>query len=367
MPSCRLAREAGHYRVVAVPFRDRARVKGVVMIADITPVAQLDWDSVGQRLYHVPFTLDGAWARLRLPLYIACAPQAGKTIVAIGGTHGDEYEGPVGLKNLINTFDPTTLVSGRLIVIPTLNVPAFKAARRESPLDGGNMNRAFPGKADGTLTSRLARFVTAEVLSRADVVIDIHSAGTGMEIARCASFHEVADPEQFRAMTETALLFGMPFVMVYSSGFGAGLLTEEAEALGKITIGGEFGYGASTDLQGVRWAHGGVLNVMRHFGLLDSPLENLVPPGVDRQRVVAATDIDRYITAPFRGISEPLVPLGAFVTKGTPVARLHNFDRIDEPGATIYADGDGYVLMRRFRAETEQGDMILVIGQERAK
>jgi len=337
------------------------------MIVDITPIERLDWDSAGRRLYHVPFTLDGAWARLRVPLYIACAPQPGKTIVAIGGTHGDEYEGPVGLKNLINTFDPTTLVAGRLIVIPVLNVPAFKAAQRASPLDGSNMNRAFPGKVDGTLTSRLARFVTDEVLARADVVIDIHAAGAGMEIARCASFHEVADPAQFRAMTETALLFGMPFVMVYSSGFGAGLLTEQAEALGKITIGGEFGYGAATDLQGVRWAHGGVLNVLRHFGLLASPLVNLVPPGVDRQRVVVATDIDRYITAPLRGISEPLVPLGAFVTQGTPVARLHDFDRIDEPGATIVADSDGYVLMRRFRAETEQGDMIMVIGQERTE
>ena len=335
------------------------------MIGEITPIGQIDWESVGGRLYHVPFTLDGAWARLRVPLYVACAPRPGKTIVAIGGTHGDEYEGPVGLKNLINTLDPATLVAGRLIVIPVLNVPAFKAARRESPLDGGNMNRAFPGKVDGTITSRIARFITDEVLSRADVVIDIHAAGTGMEIARCASFHEVADPAQARAMTETALLFGMPFVMVYSGGFGAGLLTEQAEALGKITIGGEFGFGASTDMQGVRWAHGGVLNVMRHFGLLDSPLVDLVPPGVDRQRVVVATDIDRYLTAPFRGISEPLVPLGAFVRRGEPVARLHDFDRIDEPGATITADGDGYVLMRRFRAEIEQGDMIMVIGEER--
>jgi N-alpha-acetyl-L-2,4-diaminobutyrate deacetylase len=137
------------------------------MIIDSTPIAQIDWDSTGRRLYQIPFTLDGAWARLRVPLYVACAPQPGKTVVAIGGTHGDEYEGPVGLKNLINTFDAASLVAGRLIVIPTLNVPAFKVARRESPLDGGNMNRAFPGSAGGTITSRIARFVTDEVLSRA--------------------------------------------------------------------------------------------------------------------------------------------------------------------------------------------------------
>ena len=63
----------------------------------------------------------------------------------------------------------------------------------------------------------------------------------------------------------------MPFVMVYTSGMGTALLTEEAEKMGKITIGGEFGFGASTDLDGVRWAHHGTLNVMRHNGLLDEP------------------------------------------------------------------------------------------------
>ncbi|HLZ08293.1 MAG TPA: succinylglutamate desuccinylase/aspartoacylase family protein, partial [Chloroflexota bacterium] len=203
-----------------------------------------------------------------------------------------------------------------------------------------------------------------ELLSRADVVIDIHAAGQTFEIVRSASFHQLNDPGLFARYRETALLFGMPFVMVYTSGMGTGLLTEESEAMGKITIGGEFGFGASADLDGVRWAHHGVLNVMRHHGLLDSPFESLRPPGLDRQRVVAQTDIDKYITAPADGIPEPLVPLGSFVRAGAPVVRLHDFDRIDEPGLMIPADDDGYVLVRRFRAETRQGDVVMVIGQE---
>ncbi len=147
------------------------------MIPDITPIRDVDWDAPGARWYHVPFTLDGTWGRVRVPLYVACAKQPGATIVAIGGTHGDEYEGPVGLKNLVQGLNPERLAAGRLIVIPVLNVPAFRAARRASPLDGGNMNRAFPGDSAGTITERIARFVTDEVLTRADVVIDLHSVG----------------------------------------------------------------------------------------------------------------------------------------------------------------------------------------------
>lgn len=335
------------------------------MILDSTPVNDIDWDSPGARFYHVPFTYDGTWGRVRVPLYVACAARPGRTVAAIGGTHGDEYEGPVGLKNLVQGFDPTALVAGRLIVIPVLNVPAFRADQRQSPIDGKNMNRAFPGSVTGTLTERIARFVSDEVFPRADVVVDIHAAGPGFQIAPCTSFHHLPDRSLFEETRRAAFLFGMPFAWVYTSGMGTGLLTEAAEALGKVTIGGEFGYGAAVDLAGVRWAHHGVLNVLRQYGLLPGPIENLVPPSVDRQRLVWATDIDRWITAPCAGVCEPLAPLGAFVTAGQPVARLHDFDRVDEPGVEIRADADGYVLVRRFRAVTEPGDVVMVIAQER--
>lgn len=334
------------------------------MILNTTPVSEIDWESPGGRYYHVPFTADNTWGRIRVPLYIACGPQPGPTVLAIGGTHGDEYEGPVGLKNLIQELDPLALVKGRFIVVPVLNVPAFKADRRDSPLDGGNMNRVFPGNTRGSITSRIARFVTDELLRRADVVIDLHSGGTGFEIARCMSFHQIDDPARYQEYKQVAMLFGTPFVMIYSSGMGTGLLTEEAEAMGKITIGSELGYGASTDLDGVRWAQHGTRNVLRHLGLLDEPVESLVASSLDRQRVISQTDIDRYITAPCEGISEPVAPVGAYVHAGDVVSRIHDFDRVDEPPIEIRADLDGYVMCRKFRARTAQGEVVMVIAPE---
>jgi predicted deacylase len=334
------------------------------MILDITPIDKIDWETPGARRYSVPFTLDGTWGRVRVPLYVACSGKPGKTVVAIGATHGDEYEGPVGLKNLISELDPNSLVSGRLIVIPVFNVPAFKADRRDSPIDGVNMNRAFPGNSNGTITSRMARFLTDHVLSKADVVIDIHSGGQGWQIVRCMSFHEVADPVAYQQFKKTAMLFGTPFVMIYTSGMGTGLLTEEAEKMGITTIGSELGFGASTDLDGVRWAHHGLLNVMRDNGLIEGAIESLTTPGLDRQRVIQALDIDRWVTAPADGIIEPVAALGSYVKEGDLVARLHDFDRWDEPATEIRADKEGYVMVRKFRAATKQGDVVMVIGEE---
>lgn len=334
------------------------------MILDITPTENIDWETPGARRYSVPFTLDGTWGRVRMPLYVACSDTPGKTVVAIGGTHGDEYEGPVGLKNLIDGLGPASLVSGRLIVIPVFNVPAFKAARRDSPLDGVNMNRAFPGNPAGTITSRMARFLTDHVLSKADIVIDIHSGGQGWQIVRCMSFHEVSDPAAYQTFKKMAKLFGTPFIMIYTSGMGTGLLTEEAEAMGITTIGSELGFGASTDLDGVRFAQQGMLNVMREAGLLDSPIVPQTDPGLDRQRVVQALDINRWVTAPAAGIIEPAATLGSFVKQGDVVARLHDFDRWDEAAIEIRADQDGYVMVRKFRAATQQGDVVMVIAEE---
>ena len=54
---------------------------------------------------------------------------------AHGWVHGDEYEGQVVLRRLIRTLDPGRL-SGRSIVLPALNLPAVRAARRTSQVDG---------------------------------------------------------------------------------------------------------------------------------------------------------------------------------------------------------------------------------------
>lgn len=332
------------------------------MIDNVTPVEKIDWDSPGKRIYHVPFTHDGSWKRSRLPVCVITGQKPGKTVVVIGGTHGDEYEGPVAAKRIIHDLSPEH-ISGRVIVIPVLNVPAFQHAQRESPLDGGNMNRAFPGDAQGTITYRMARFMTDEVLKRADVVLDLHAAGHEMEIVRCASFHSIKDPDLFEQHKQTALAFGTPFVMIYTDNLGTGLLTSEVEKMGKIAIGGEFGYGASTDFEGIRYAYEGIFNVLRLHNLLDEPVQ-LFTGAAKRSVLISNTDVDTYVTAPVSGIVESIVPISSFVQEGDPVVRIHNFELLEEQGHTIYANQKGYVIFRRFRAQVTQGDMVMVIADE---
>ena len=150
------------------------------------------------------------------------------------------------VKRLCRDLDPEEM-TGRVVLIPQFSESACVANTRISPLDGVNMNRAFPGNPRGTISSRIANFIKKRIFPLGRVVIDIHSGGKEGAFPICASFHPIPDPKQRAEIATVSQLFDTPFVLIYSSTMASGLLTDEAEAEGKVTIGGEFGGGETTE------------------------------------------------------------------------------------------------------------------------
>src|SRR6516164_6179488 len=94
-----------------------------------------------------------------IPIPVACIKNdAGPRILLMAGNHGDEYEGQVALGKLIRDLEPDE-VSGRIIILPSANFPAAMAGMRTSPLDGGNLNRSFPGDPYGGPTEQIADYI----------------------------------------------------------------------------------------------------------------------------------------------------------------------------------------------------------------
>jgi predicted deacylase len=324
----------------------------------------IDWERPGRATYEVAFHLDGTWGNALVPLTVINGQRGpGKSVACFGGTHGNEYEGQVAVRRLTHDLDPAEL-SGRVILMPRLNQPACVAGMRESPLDGVNMNRAFPGDPRGTITSRIADFVTRRVFPRVEVVLDMHSAGSGPRFATCASFHPMADAAQRAETEQVARLFDTPFIMVYSSEMARGLLTDQAEALGKITVGGEFGYAHSVDLHGTRHVYDGIRNVLRHYGMLPGEVQRIRLPDASAPRLVQAVHLDDYIPAPVSGVYEPLYELGTFVQAGQVIGRIHDFERPDAPPLELRSPRAGSLLMQAFQAPTAKGTTILVVAEE---
>ena len=330
---------------------------------------QIDFDRPGKTLYEVAFHYDGTWGNALVPLAVingTASNEAGEAIRGVacfGGTHGNEYEGQVAVWRLMHELEPAE-ISGRVILMPRLNQPACNTGTRQSLQDGVNMNRAFPGDPMGTLTYRIADFVTTRVFPLVEVVLDIHAGGRGIEFALCSSFHMVNDPAQYEEMKQVASLFDTPFIFIYSSGMARGLLTDQAEALGKVTIGGEFGHSHGVHQRGVRHAYQGIKNVLRHYKMLPGEIQRVAPEREHPPRLVAAIDLEDYVPAPVTGVFEPELPVGSAVEAGQLVGRLYDFERVGQPPMPVHAPSSGYILLQPFQAPIAKGDTMLVIGQE---
>jgi predicted deacylase len=329
----------------------------------------IDFDRPGKTLYEVAFHYDGTWGNALVPLAVingtAGHARAGRVqgVAAFGGTHGNEYEGQVAVWRLMHELDPAQ-ISGRVILMPRLNWPACNSGTRESQVDGVNMNRAFPGNPLGSLTYRIAHFVNTRVFPLVEVVLDIHAGGSTIEFALCTSFHLVKDPAQYAEMKVVASLFDTPYVYIYSSGMARGLLVDQAEALGKITIGGEFGHSSGVHYRGVRHAYQGIKNVLHHYKLLPGAIERVAPERPTPPRLVEAVDLEDYVPAPVTGVFEPEYAVGTPVTAGQLVGHLYDFERVGDAPLAIHAPSDGYIILQPFQAPVAKGDTMLVIGKD---
>lgn len=119
-------------------------------------------------------------------LWTAAAPEAGPHVVILGGVHGDETQGVLAAGRLAT--DETELTRGRVAIVPVCHEAAFSADSRTSAIDGGNLARVFPGDPDGTPTAQLAHHLFTEVLSGADLLIDLHTSGQGYDMPFLAGY-----------------------------------------------------------------------------------------------------------------------------------------------------------------------------------
>lgn len=141
----------------------------------------IDFDKLGKQIGFVDIPHsphDDAWGATRIPLAVI-SHGSGPTVILEAGNHGDEYEGPITLGELIRELDPAQ-VNGRIIFLPAVNTPAVDAGRRTSPVDGLNLNRTFPGDPAGTITQQISAYVSHVIMPLGDAFVDLHSGGSSL-------------------------------------------------------------------------------------------------------------------------------------------------------------------------------------------
>ncbi len=323
--------------------------------------ATVDYEEDGKQFGHVllPHSRDdSAWGTLMLPV-VTVKNGEGPTILFTGGNHGDEYEGQVALLKLARALQPAE-ISGRVIIVPALNLPAALDHSRVSPIDGGNMNRAFPGDPGGTMTYKIASYVQSELIPRADVVVDIHSGGKSMNLVPCAVMHALEDAGLMDRTMAAVKDFGAPLGLVLVELDAAGMLDTAVEEAGRIFISTELGGGGMLTPETVAIAERGVRNMLVHFGLLAGEIER--PEWTSR--IMETPDQGAYVLARDDGLYEPFVDLGDEIEAGQAIGQMHFVADPQREPEVHHAGSGGLVICRRVPGPTRRGDNLIVVAQD---
>ena len=321
----------------------------------IVPSVDFDADGVQHGFLKLPHSADdSAWGAIMIPITVA-KNGAGPTALLTGANHGDEYEGPLALWNLARELD-VSRIRGRVIMVPAMNYPAFRASRRNSPIDGGNMNRVFPGRPDGTTTEKIADFFQRTLLPLADYVLDIHSGGKTLEFVPFACAHVLDDKEQQARCVAAMEAFNAPYSIMLLELDAADMYDTAAENAGKTFISTELGGGGSATAYTSAIAKRGILNLLRHAGILEGEPERVPSVWLD------TPDKRCFVTSEHSGLLEMRAELGAEVEAGDLLALVHDVERTGT-APVEYRTGIGGILAgRHYPCLTRPGDNLAMVA-----
>jgi len=328
-------------------------------VSRISPTISFDAPGKHFGFLRLPYsTHESAYGWIPIPI-ICVAGAAGPTVLLIAGNHGDEYEGQIALGELCRTLDPADL-HGRVIILPAANYPAAMAGRRVSPIDGGNLNRSFPGNEAGSPTEMIAHFIETRLLPMSDCAIDLHSGGSSLQY--CPTIRARANPDpEIMARTLTFLrAFGASYGCIFKPLAGENRTMAAAAARCDIPyLCIEIGGGGSVGREYLSMMSAGVRRILIASGVLKGELDLQ-----DETRILSVDGFDNYVYASESGLFEPLAELGELIAAGQPAARIHFPDTPWREPVSITFQTTGRVLCRRYPSLTKRGDCLYEVGAE---
>jgi N-alpha-acetyl-L-2,4-diaminobutyrate deacetylase len=321
----------------------------------ISATIPLDADGIHHGFLKLPYSRDdSAWGSIMIPISVIKNGD-GPTALLTGANHGDEYEGPIALQELAVTLSARD-VSGRVIIVPAFNFPAFRAGTRTSPIDKGNMNRSFPGRPDGTPTEKIADYFQRTLLPLADFAVDFHSGGKTLDFVPFAAAHILEDKTLEAACFAAMDAFNAPYSVQLLEIDNVGMYDTAVEDMGKVLVSTELGGGGSSTAKSNAIAKKGLRNVLIHFGILRGKMQ------IDPTVRLDMPDGDCFVFSEVDGMHESVVDLGDRVQKGDVVARVWPTDRSGVAPTEYRAKRSGILISRHFPGLIKSGDCAAVVG-----
>lgn len=283
----------------------------------------------------------------------------GPKVLMLGGVHGDEYEGQVMAMKLMRKLKLEN-VRGQILILNAANAPATYAGTRTSPLDDGNLNRAYPGDPRGTPTEEIAWLLNEVLLPGVDYLLDFHSGGAGNYVLPSAHVYWHPDETVMQRLLHMLKVFGMPASVILK-----GLIDHDkkaigaADRLGVLRFASELGGAGAVTVDALRAAEEGLGRLLLDVGLLRQPITDQPAPPTTFYRRLPNRE---YGYAFEDGVWEPYVDVGATVTAGQEIGAIHDPRHPWREPAILRASADAILYACRRSAKTEMGQILFILA-----
>ncbi|MCC2615293.1 succinylglutamate desuccinylase/aspartoacylase family protein [Aestuariibacter halophilus] len=277
---------------------------------------------------------------MSIPVYVQRGRRPGPTLFVCAAIHGDELNGIEIIGRLIKSRSIKTL-RGTLIAVPMVNVYGVVSQSRYLP-DRRDLNRSFPGSKKGSLAGRIANLFLKEIVAKSDFGIDLHTGA--IHRSNLPQIRANLDDEQ---TLEMAQAFGIPVLL--NSDLRDGSLRQVAADQGAKMLLYEAGQALRYDEFSIRAGVKGIINVMRHIGMLNkTKAKRRIKHFVARE--------SGWIRANESGFIFHKAHLGDHVMKGDVLATIA--DPYGDIVGTVTSPEEGVVIGKQNIPLTQEGEAI---------
>lgn len=296
---------------------------------------------------------------MQIPITVFHGIDSGPVLTLSAGTHGDEFPAITALQRLRSEIDPTVL-KGTLILVHAANLPALHQYGLSAlhPGDKKNLNREFPGSANGTDTERLAHFLTKEIIGSSDYLADLHSGSAYQQLWPHIYAPFVGDEALDARTLAWAKASGMRHIILYGDRprdpANSISYPNTAMTRGKPGLTLEIGDRGNNEEEDVLAYLDALHRLIAGIDMLPSTLPASEGQIIYEQLVEVET--------PVEGFFESRCKIGEFVEKGALLGIVRDY--FGEPIAELRAPNRGVVLMLRNAPPANKGAALITLGAQ---
>lgn len=285
-------------------------------------------------------------SEITMPVHVMHGKQPGPRLFVSAAIHGDEINGVEIIRRLLQ-LPLLKRMNGVLLAVPIVNVHGFIHQSRYLP-DRRDLNRSFPGSADGSLTSRLAHLFMKEIVRNSTHGIDLHTGALHR-----TNLPQIRADLKDKEATRLAHSFRVPVLL--NTPIREGSLREMAARQRLPMLLYEAGEALRFDEAAIEIGVRGIVDVMRALEML--------PTGKMRRSHCKAVvaESSGWVRSPESGIFRTTRPLGRQVRRGDVLGVVG--DPFGERETDVVAPLDGIIIGRMNLPLVNAGDALFHIAR----